>query len=108
MKIFLTPMEEAIVRLVAEHHWAGIRVDQLEVTRREHTGVGRYTHVIDRGEQPLKDGTYGAGSHFIEMDGVQNGIFFVVEVDKSRISYLEMVTAGGDSWDGLERNWKIT
>jgi hypothetical protein len=103
----LTPMERAIIQLVADQHWPAYRLDQLEVSRREHTGVGRYTHFVDHAQQAIPDGTYGADAHFVDMDGIPNGLFFVVEVEGSRISYLEVVTAGADSWDGVERSWRI-
>jgi hypothetical protein len=104
----LTPLEFAIIQLVADQNWPNFRVGELEVTSREFTGVGCYTHFRDLAEQKLVDGSYGAGLHFVEMEGVPNGLFFVVEVDRSRIAYLEVVSAGDDTWDGVERTWKIT
>jgi hypothetical protein len=104
----LTPMEDAIIRIVSERHWPGFRTDSLEVTRREHTGVGRYTHLVDHAEQSIEDGSYGAGDHFVEMDGVPNGLFFTVEAENGRISYLEIASCGSDSWDGEERSWRIS
>ncbi|MFN0062267.1 MAG: hypothetical protein ACKVPX_07100 [Myxococcaceae bacterium] len=103
----LTSMEREIIGLIAGQHWPGYRLDQLEVTGREHTGVGRYTHIIDRAGQPIPDGTYGADGHFVEMEGIPNGLFFAAEVEGSRLVYLEIVTAGADSWDGVERPWKV-
>lgn len=103
----LTPLERAVIRFVADQHWPGFRLEQIEVTRREHTGVGRYTHLVDRARQHLKDGSYAADAHFVEMVGVPNGLFFVVEVANGSISYLELVSCGADSWDGVERDWAI-
>lgn len=107
MNAALTPLEEAVIQVVADQHWPGFRLDHLEVTRRECTGVGRYTHFVDRAKQHLKDGCYAANAHFIEMDGVPNGLFFTVEVENGSISYLELVSCGSDSWDGVERAWSI-
>lgn len=71
-------MEAAIFKLVAEQSWPAFRIEELTVVRREHTGVGRYTCVEDGMNQVIADGAYGAGTHFIEMEGVPNGLFFVV------------------------------
>ena len=103
----LTPLEKAIVGIVAEHNWPGFHVNQLEVTRRENTGVGRYTYLIDHSGQSVTDGSYGAGTHFIEMEGVPNGLFFIIEVKNSHVSYIEIVSSGTDSWDGEERAWRV-
>lgn len=107
MTTALTPMERAVLQLVVDQNWPSFRVNQLKVSRREHTGVGRYTYLVDCADQPLRDGTYGADAHFIEMVGVPSGLFFVVEVVNERVSYLEIVSAGADSWDGVERPWSI-
>lgn len=107
MTLPLSPLERAVVEFVATRHWPGFRVDEVAVSRREDTGVGRYIYFEDEGDQPLVDGSYSADGHFIEMEGIPNGIFFVIEVSNSRISYLELVTCGNDSWDGVERGWKI-
>jgi hypothetical protein len=107
MNAALTPLERAVIQLVADQHWPGFRVDQLAVTGRECTGVGRYTHFVDHAKQQLVDGSYAADAHFIEMDGVPNGLFFTIEVANASISYLEIVSCGADSWDGVERAWSI-
>jgi hypothetical protein len=103
----LTPMERAIIQLVANHNWPGFMVNELEVTRRECTGVGRYSHFVDRAGQSLTDGLYGSETRFIEMDGVPKGLFFTVAVENERISFLEIVACGTDVWDGVERAWRI-
>jgi hypothetical protein len=55
----------------------------LRVRRLEETGLGRY------------------------VERVELGLDFVVAVTSGRIDYLELVTAG-DSWDGEEREWRVT
>lgn len=42
MNTALTALERAVIQLVADQHWPNFRLDQLEVTSRECTGVGRY------------------------------------------------------------------
>jgi hypothetical protein len=100
-------MERAVLRIVADYHWPQLNVDEVEVVSREHTGVGRYTNLLDRADQPVPDGTYGAAAHIIEMDGVPGGLFFVVETRAGRVDYIEIVSAGGEAWDGVERAWKM-
>ena len=103
----LTPLEKAVLRVVADRNWPEFQVEQVDVARREHTGVGRYTHLVDHAEQPIPDGSYGVDARFIEMEGVPGGLFFVVEVAHSRVAYIEIVSSGPDTWDGVERPWKI-
>jgi len=103
----LTPLEQACVALVASENWPEFRLDGLRVTRRENTGVGRYVHVADGHQQQLKDGVYETQQHAIEMIGLRLGLDFAVAVVNSRIDHLELVTAGADGWDGIEREWKV-
>lgn len=104
----LSPLEQAVVNAVAIENWPGFRVDCLRVSKREHTGVGLYVHFEDPCNQPLVDGSYSAQGKIVEMQGIGDGLFFVIEVSASRIEYLELVAAGSDKWDGIERQWKIT
>jgi hypothetical protein len=103
----LTPLERACVELVASEHWPDFRLDGLRVTRRENTGVGRYVHLEDLNQQGLVDGTYETRERAIDMDGLRFGLDFAVAVLSSRIDHLELVTAGSDGWDGVEREWRI-
>jgi hypothetical protein len=107
MSLALSPLERAIVELVAKENWPGFRVESLRVKKREDTGVGRYVHFEDPSEQVLVDGSYGAQGRVVEMQGIRNGLYFVIEVSSSRIDYLELVTGGDDLWDGVEREWRI-
>jgi hypothetical protein len=102
----LSILERTCVELVAAENWPGFRLDGLLVTRREDTGVGRYVYLEDTRGQDLTDGTYGARGRTIQMEGLPLGLDFVVDVSRSRINYLELVTAG-DGWDGSERGWAI-
>jgi len=103
----LTPLERKCVELVAEEHWPGFRTDGLRATRRENTGVGRFVYLEDANQQSLKDGTYETREHAIEMKGILLGLDFAVAVISSHLNHLELVTCGGDGWDGVEREWKI-
>lgn len=107
MSLPLSSLERTIVEIVAKENWSAFRVECLRVKKREDTGVGRYVHFEDTCEQTLVDGTYGAQGRIVEMEGIKRGLYFVIEVSSSRIDYLELVTGGDDSWDGVEREWKI-
>jgi hypothetical protein len=103
----LTPLERACVELVAKEHWPEFRVDKLRVTSRENTGVGRYVDIEDLHHQKLVDGVYQTRQHVIEMEGVELGLDFAVDVNLSQINFLELVTASTNGWDGVEREWKV-
>jgi hypothetical protein len=103
----LTPLEREMVRLTAEKNWPGFRVDGLSVTKRENSGAGRYTYLEDAHHQPLVDGLYGVDYSEVDMEGVHNGLGWVVDVSNGRLLYIEIFTIGNYSWDGVERPWKI-
>lgn len=107
MSVELTPLERTCVELVASEHWPGFRLDGLRVTKREDTGVGRYVHLEDINQQILADGTYETRERAVEMEGLRFGLDFAVAVLSTRINYLELVTAGTDGWDGVERAWRV-
>ena len=104
---FLTPLERELVELVAAENWDGFRTDGLRVVRRENTGAGRYTYFEDEYKQYLHDGTYGAQGKLLEMDEVKCGLAFVIDVSAGSINYLEIAVYGNESWDGVERAWRL-
>ena len=107
MATLLTPLESALVELVATENWSGFRTDGLCVQKRENTGVGRYTSLEDKYKQQLQDGDYGAQGWFLEMEGIKHGFGFVVNVSAGAINYLEIAVYGDERWDGVERKWEL-
>ncbi|MBK9712362.1 MAG: hypothetical protein IPO81_13735 [Kouleothrix sp.] len=107
MTTILTPLERALIELVAAENWPGFRIDGLYVKKRENTGVGRYTSLEDSHKQQLNDGDYGAQGWLLEMEGIKHGLGFVVNVSAGAINYLEIAVYGNESWDGVERIWKL-
>lgn len=103
----LTSLERALVEAVAAENWRGFRTDGLRVTRRETTGFGRYTYLEDDYKQELPDGTYTAQGRLIEMEGIRDGLAFVVDVSAGSINYLEIAVYGNQNWDGVERPWAL-
>lgn len=102
----LTPLEQCCLELVAAEHWPEFRIDGIGVTKRENTGVGRYTYLEDSNQQPLPDGVYETMAMVIEMEGLSLGLDFAVGVVASRIDHIELVTPSDEGWDGVERKWR--
>ena len=107
MSSHLSPLEHALIQLVASENWGGFRIDALQVRRRENTGAGRYTYLEDGHRQALPDGTYSSQGKLLQMEGVKDGLAFVVDVSEGLINYLEIAVYGNETWDGVERAWKI-
>jgi hypothetical protein len=103
----LTDLERELLTVVSQENWPGFRGDRLSVLRRENTGAGRYTYIMDGHDQTLPDGSYSAQGRMVALDGVRNGLGFVVDVANSRISHIELFTFGNEEWDGSELGWKI-
>ena len=103
----LSSLERSLIQLVASENWKDFHVDALQVKRRENTGAGRYTYFDDQVKQGLPDGTYTAQGKLLQMDGVRDGLAFMVDVTGGLINYLEIAVYGNESWDGVERTWQV-
>jgi hypothetical protein len=55
----------------------------------------------------LEDGVYETRGHAIEMKGASLGLDFAACVISSTLDHIELVTAGEDGWDGVERPWRV-
>ncbi len=105
-----TPLEAALLKVF--HELYGVRgfptPEQVRVRRRENTGAGRFVdleaEVLD---SELGDGYLDLGGHFIEMEGIPNGLMAVVRITDGRPEQLEIAVYGNDPWDGQEREWSI-
>ena len=103
----MSPLERALLELVAAENWSGFRVDTLRVKQRQDTGAGRYTYLEDDQRQALLNGTYTAQGKLLQIEGVKDGMAFMVDVANGIINYLEIAVYGNESWNGVERAWKI-
>ena len=103
----LTPLEYDLMRLTAEENWPGFRLDGLKVTKRDNTGAGRYTYLEDAHAQQLVDGDYSAQYRWVDMDGIVNGMGWIVAVSDRKLLYIDIHTFGNITWDGVERPWRI-
>ena len=43
----------------------------------------------------------------LEMEDLDGGLLFIVNVHNSRISCIELCSQGGEPWDGTERSWTL-
>jgi hypothetical protein len=104
----LTPLERAVIRLTAAENWPDFRDPGVRVTRRENTGVGRFTYLEDAYGHVLRDGFYSANGRLIEIPGLKIGLGFEVAVTNGRLEYIEFVLYGDETWDGSEEGWRIS
>jgi hypothetical protein len=81
--------------------------DTIRVNARKNTGAGRIVSLEAKTRVSCQDGYLDMGGRFIEMEGVPNGLMAVVSIVHSELDQLEIATYGNDSWDGVERGWKI-
>ena len=63
--------------------------------------------IFERPDGVLEDGVYETDERAIEMAGLRLGLDFAAAVMLSKLDHLELVTAGGDGWDGVERPWSV-
>src|ERR1700690_3058028 len=103
----LSPLEKELVLLTASENWPDFRMDGLQVLKRENTGAGRFVYLGDVYKQALPNGMHSAQGRIIQMQGVKNGLGFVISVVSSRINHIEMFTYGNVAWDGREDSWSI-
>lgn len=82
--------------------------DDIRVTSRENTGAGRFTHILHEGSIAYPDGELGLGKFSqLNMEGLEAGASFWIEVEKKKLTYLEIVVNGEESWDGSEGKWQV-
>lgn len=103
----MTPLEHAVIALVAAENWPGFLIDGLRVKKRENSGAGRYTYLEDQHKQALIDGIYTAQGKLLEMVGVPSGMAFLIYVSAGLINFIELAVYGNEGWDGIERPWRI-
>lgn len=104
----LSPLERAIL---TKYHEAYARdgfpkPDEIDVLTRENSGAGRFVDL----DGPLTSiVTHACGlleEIIVEMEGVEQGLGFVLFIEEGRLDMLELYTYG-DNWDGEERAWRF-
>jgi hypothetical protein len=104
----LTKIERELVEQILKQNSAYAemlkgQVEHLTVSSRELTGVGCYINFSVPAEVKIFDKNltkHLALNEDIRVEGVPSGLCCVMLVDEGRISYLELVTYGSESWDG--------
>lgn len=79
----------------------------VEIVERLNTGSGR--RVVLKTPATIKgfSGYLDMQGHFIEMDGLEQGLMATVSVDDGAIDELEFSVYGEHVWDGGEKSWRI-
>ncbi len=80
----------------------------MRVKSRQSSSAGRFTYIEHEGLMQRTDGQLDLGrfSQF-DMDGLDAGASFSVEIKDGKILYLEIVVNGDQEWDGSEPSWVI-
>jgi hypothetical protein len=81
--------------------------EMITVLDRINTGAGRRVLLRTSVQMPGFSGYLDMGGHFIEMEGLENGMMATVSVVDGSIDELEFSVYGEHLWNGEERVWKI-
>jgi hypothetical protein len=109
--VTLTPLEHAIL----ERYHSAFAANgfpppgEINVVGRENSGAGRFVTLESARMVSEKSRTLDlppGHPDMIAMDGVPDGLGFVVFLNDGRLDFLELYTVVGD-WDGEERPWKM-
>jgi hypothetical protein len=80
----------------------------LTMRKRRNTGAGRFTYLEHSEEVDLPNGSLGLGKYSqVNMPELEAGASFWVQMENSKIDYLEIVVNGSQSWDGSESSWDV-
>jgi hypothetical protein len=106
----LTPLESDLLQnFHRRYHDIGFpAAEQISVKSRAASTAGRITYMDHDGLIRRPDGQLdlGAFSQF-NMDGLDAGASFTVEIEEGKILYLDITVNGDAHWDGSEREWII-
>ena len=102
-----TPLEIAILNEFYDAFKVGDfpPPDEIDVVSRENTGAGRFTELNCKVKTLLSQ---PCGPDIkIEMEGLRHGLGCLMFFEDGVPSSLELHIWGDDSWDGVERPWRI-
>ncbi len=95
----LTEFERAILDHIGRENPDVERaLERLSVVRREYTPCGSYTDFEEI--TPDSPSTRDVGIGLITVPGVKNGMCAILFLRDSHPMFLELVTFGGEDWDG--------
>ena len=96
----LTPLERAILEAICERNPSDRAALEAQfaaatVRSRENTGVGFFTHfAVERSSVPAIGGANPRGGPETKIDGLRNGMGFVLFLDEGYANFLEGYTYG--------------
>lgn len=108
--IQLTPLEHAILARFHDRYRQHLFpvVTAFKITKRENTGAGRFTYVEHDGKVDLPEGQLDLGRYSqINMDGLEAGASFWVQMEHGKVAYLEIIVNGDGGWPDQEGAWAI-
>jgi len=105
-----TPLERAVLRAICEMHLADRAALQAQlwtatVLNRENTGAGFYTHfAVERASSPAIGGERLRSGPAVKVDGLENGMGFILWLEKGYANCLEGYSYGESTTEiALER-----
>lgn len=106
----LTPLEHDLLRhFYSRYKQIGFpSPEEISVRSRKSSSAGRYTYFDHGGHLKRADGQLDLGEFSqVDMDGLDAGASFWVEIEGGKVLYLEIAVNGDAHWDGSERNWSV-
>ena len=106
----LTPLERALLAAFHDRYRQQNfpAAGAFRVTNRENTGAGRFTHLQHDGTLDHPDGQLDLGRYSqINMDGLEAGASFWVQIEHGKVAYLEIIVNGDGGWPDGEGAWVI-
>ncbi len=83
-------------------------IPHLKILNRENTGVGMYVNFTYSNEiEPLNlpDSSISTNEN-IEIQGLQYGLGYEVDISKGRLNFIEFITYG-EQWDGMINDFTL-
>lgn len=110
LKSALTPLElDLLDRFYSRYKQLGFPPPEgIRVEFRQSSSAGRFTYFKHEGHVQRVDGQLDLGPYSqFNMDGLDAGASFCVEIENGKVVYLEIVVNGDQNWDGSELPWEV-
>lgn len=105
----LNSLESAIFSSLAQKYpLINNHLPFLIVKNRKATGVGMYVDFDYSIPEPIVlniENKAISNNEVIRMNGLVNGLQYEVNIEGGKLLYMELVTLGGEHWDGLIRSF---
>ena len=109
--INMNALEKAILDRISEKYLSvKDHLPYVEVRSRENTGGGMFVNLsyrhLDENLIRLKDGMLST-NEILTLDGLENGLGFVLDVTNGLLNFIELFTYGEETWEGKTTNFKF-